>query len=164
VTARLLSSIHRTTSGERLFVCGLLHDIGHLIMYQSIPEECQEAILKSKRKGVPLYKIERDLFGFDYAKLGGGMMRQWGLPVSLWEPVQYHVEPQMAEEYPEETSLTHLSALFTGAIEDKENFNEGIWQADPATWDATKLTAEQCQTIQGDAEKQVNEIMNAFFG
>lgn len=165
VNARLLSSMCNIASAERLFVCGLLHDIGHLIMYQSIPEQCQQAMSESKESGTPLYKAERNLFGFDYAKLGGAMMRQWGLPKSLWEPAQYHVEPKMAEDYPLETSIVHIGSLLTRAGEGGNNFNEGVLQVDPAAWATTRLTAEQCLSLRlnEEAELQVNEIMVLIF-
>ena len=39
---------------DRLFVIGLLHDLGHLFMYLAIPEESQQAILNAKKNGATL--------------------------------------------------------------------------------------------------------------
>ncbi len=85
---------------ERVFVAGLLRDIGHLIMFQTVPAQIQQAMQHSRRQGVPLYKVERVLLGIDFAKVGGALMRQWNLPRSLWEPTEFHVEPALAQEFP----------------------------------------------------------------
>ena len=38
-------------------------------MYLAIPEESQQAILNAKKLERPLYQVERELLGFDSAKL-----------------------------------------------------------------------------------------------
>lgn len=129
-----------------------------------IPEQSQQAISESNESGKPLYKIERNLFGFDSAKIGGAMMRNWGLPQSLWEPIQYCVEPKMAEEYPLETAVVHIGSLLTRAGESEVDFDEGVFQVDPAAWDVTGLTAEQCLGLEKEADRQAEEIMGHLFG
>ena len=79
---------------EQIFIAGLLHDIGHLIMYQAIPNLSQQAILAARESNEPLYTVERDRIGFDYAETGAKLMQQWSLPESLRETTMFHVEPE----------------------------------------------------------------------
>ena len=163
VHARQLAIETNSTFSDRIFICGLLHDIGHLIMYESIPEQCQQAIKESSESGRSLHIIEHNLFGFDYSKIGGAMLRQWGLPQSLWEPVQYHVEPQLAENYPEETCMVHIASLLTRAGEGEGIFNEETLRVKLPAWEKTGLNSEQCLDIQEKSQEQVDEIMNLIF-
>ena len=59
VVARLLASRCGLFDSEQLFVTGLLSDIGHLVMYQQLPELSQQSIVRSREEGVALYKVER---------------------------------------------------------------------------------------------------------
>ena len=49
VMTKLLAQECEIAESDRLFVIGLLHDIGHLFMYLAIPEESQQAILKAEK-------------------------------------------------------------------------------------------------------------------
>ncbi|MBC8317793.1 MAG: HDOD domain-containing protein [Desulfobulbaceae bacterium] len=163
VNSQLLSSMSQPDYSERLFVCGLLHDVGHLIMYESIPEQCQQAIKESLESGMSLHKIEHNLFGFDYAQIGGAMMRHWGLPQSLWEPAQYHTDPEKAEQYLHETAIVHIGSLLTRAGDGEGTFDMGPLRVNPAAWEQTGLTCDQCLSIQDEGKDKVDEIMSLVF-
>ena len=116
VLSRQLASRCRLLDNERLFVAGLLRDIGHLPMYQSIPELSQEARQRAGTDERPLFRIERDLIGFDYAQVGGTLMQKWAMPRSLWEITRYHTEPAKTREFSLEISIMHIASAVTEAM------------------------------------------------
>ncbi|MDJ0806946.1 MAG: HDOD domain-containing protein [Gammaproteobacteria bacterium] len=149
--------------GERLFVAGLLRDIGHLIMFQSVPVQIQLAMEHSRNQGVPLFKVERVLLGIDYAKVGGSLMRQWNLPRSLWEPTEFHVEPLVAQEYPLLTALVHIAAIITDAVQDEQDFKPYLARVTTGVWQASGLTEEQCLDVPEKVDQQFSTVMNLIF-
>jgi HD-like signal output (HDOD) protein len=148
---------------DRLFVTGLLHDIGHLFMYITIPEESQQAVFKAKKLDRPLHQVERELFGFDYAGMGGHMMRRWDLPKSLQTIIWLHPEPARADQFAVETAVLHLSALMVRSDLEEGVFGEGEFAVDPTAWSATRLTAVQCLDLRRSASDQVDEVANSLF-
>jgi HD-like signal output (HDOD) protein len=56
-----------------------------------------------------LYLCERRLMGFDHAAVGVALARNWGLPRSLQECIEFHHEPERAEEYPLEVATVHIA-------------------------------------------------------
>lgn len=163
VTSRRLAALCSGCKKERLFVAGLLHDIGHLVMYQTIPELSQQAILKAEESGTPLYKIEQDIIGFDYARVGAELMQGWSLPESLRETTMFHVEPENAKKYPLETALVHLSSLLTKADNGGGVFNEGALTAAPPAWEITGLSPEDCTSLREKIVEETGEVMNIIF-
>ena len=147
---------------DRLFVMGLLHDIGHLFMYLSIPQESQQAILKAKKLERPLYQMERDLLGFDYATLGGYMMLQWDLPKSFQAITCFHPEPGRATQFAMETALLHLSALLVMSDLEAGVFGQGAFTIDPTVWPTTGLTEEQCLNSRQTAADAFGEVANSL--
>ena len=147
---------------DRLFVNGLLHDIGHLFMYIAIPEESQDTILKAKKMGRPLYQVERELLGFDYAKLGGYVMGKWDLPKSLQAITRFHPEPGKADQFESETALLHLASLLVQADLEDADFGAGAFLVDPAAWQLTGLTEEQCLQVQHTAAEQFGEVADSI--
>ena len=147
---------------DRLFVTGLLHDIGHLFMYIAIPEESQHAILNAKKLEQPLYQVERELLGFDYAKMGGYMMRQWDLPKSLQAITWFHPEPGKANQYESETALLHLASLLVQADLEAGAFATGAFLVDPAAWQLTGLTVEHCLNARQTAAEQFGAVAESI--
>jgi HD-like signal output (HDOD) protein len=147
---------------DRLFLTGLLHDIGHLFMYIAIPEESQHAILKANKLERPLYQVERKLLGFDYAKLGGYVMGKWDLPKSIQAITCFHPEPGKADQFASETALLHLASLLVQADLEDGAFGAGAFLVDPAAWQLTDLTEEQCLNARQTAAEQFNEVAESI--
>lgn len=136
---------------DRFIVIGLLHDIGHLFMYISIPQEARQAIFAAREQDKPLYLIERELLGFDYAKVGGYIMKEWNLPESLQTTTWLHPEPSRADKFELETSLLHLAYLLVHSELEDGSFGAGAYAIDPAALQLTGLTAERCLAVRETA-------------
>lgn len=111
--ARRASVLH----AERLFIAGLLHDIGHLVLFSQLPEaaaELNRAVLVHEEA---LCERERERLGWDHAELGGALLRFWRLPEELCLAVQYHHAPLEVAGAARETALVSLANSITHAIE-----------------------------------------------
>lgn len=91
----LTSSIHhhlygKTEETEIAFLCGLLHDIGRLVMFQLTPELIE--LIDSKEWNTPddLVDIETDNFGFDHSKLGYLATKKIHMPSMVCNIIRYH--------------------------------------------------------------------------
>jgi HD-like signal output (HDOD) protein len=158
-----LAAIAGGCSRDRLFVAGLLHDIGHLIMYQAIPDLSLHALLAAREQGRPLYEVERDLIGFDYSRAGGELLSYWSLPESLRETTMFHNEPGRAERYRRETALVHLGVLLTRSIGGEGEFNEGLLTADPSVWPLTGLSPQACAALSELIAEESDEVVGLIF-
>jgi len=117
VVARLLATECNVLHSERLFIAGLLHDIGMLIIYHKLPDEARQVIECFSRGTEEIYSIEQEVIGFDHAQIGGALMRWWRLPPSLQATAQYHHEPAKAEAFHLECAIVHIANSITNAAE-----------------------------------------------
>ena len=147
-----------SAESDRLSVTGLLHDIGHLFMYIAIPKESQRAILQAKKLQRPLYQVEREQLGFDYAKLGGYVMGQWDLPKSLQVITCFHPEPGEANQFASEAAMLHLASRLVQADLEAGAFGAGAFLVDPAAWQLTGLTEEHCLHARQTAAEQFGAV------
>jgi putative nucleotidyltransferase with HDIG domain len=115
IAARVLASHRREANVERFLVAGVLHDIGRLILYMKVPDQAKEALVRSKDKGELLYKIEREIFGFDHGEVGGALLRHWKLPPNLMDAVNFHHTPQKAKK-PSDPCIVHVADIMTNAM------------------------------------------------
>ena len=117
VIARLLAEQCHVLHSERLFVAGLLHDIGKLVIAQRLPIETQKVALQAESEGRSEFEVEQEILGFNHAEVGGELMRAWNMPETLFESVAYHHTPQHAEVGLMETCLIHIANIFTDEAE-----------------------------------------------
>lgn len=111
VAARELARHMELFDAERLFVEGLLSDIGHLVMYCRVPELTAMARVTSGRSARPLHEVEREVVGCDYAEVGAALVRAWQLPALFEEPIARQVEPSLAERQPVEACILHAAGV-----------------------------------------------------
>lgn len=163
VASRQLASLFDGCDKERMFVAGLLHDIGHLFMYQALPDLSQKVLIRAQKNKTPLYLVERDFFGFDYAWAGSKFMKEWSIPVSLCEMTKCHVEPENAKIFQLESILIHLGSLLTRADDDESVFNEDSLTVNPVAWDISNISPEDCLALTGKIEKETLELLDLFF-
>lgn len=141
VIARLLAEQCHVLHSERLFVAGLLHDIGKLIIAQRCPQETRMVGIAAKSKLIEEFKIEQDLFGFNHAEVGGELMKAWNMPETLFESVAYHHTPRRAEAGVMETCLIHMANIFTDEAEQGLDMKNDtlLQEIDPYAWQITGL-------------------------
>ncbi len=109
INARLLAKRCNVLHPERLFVAGLLHDVGSLILYHRAPQICKELLINAKGDEEALHQAEIEEFGFSHADIGALLLKLWHLPDSLQEAVACHHRAGMASENPREAAIIHLA-------------------------------------------------------
>jgi HD-like signal output (HDOD) protein len=115
IGARLMARRAGFIDAERLFVEGLLSDIGHLVMYAGAPGLALQAREQSADSGRPLDEVEREIVGCDYAEVGAALMAAWSLPLPFHEPIACQVDPTRARVHRPEASIVHLAAHLADA-------------------------------------------------
>ena len=155
LVARAIATRVNSTNRERLFVAGMLHKIGTLVLYKKTPELSRESISRAQFNGEVLYQAERDVFGFDHADVGGELIRQWKLPESLETAVEHHLFPSNHGDYSSDTAIIHLASLVTTALQ--ASSEEVIPKLDEAAWEQANCAAELIQSVIDEADTQLSE-------
>ena len=75
---------------EDAYTCGLLHDVGKLIMLDGLRDRFAEAVKLSRDEQLPLARAEERVFGFHHAHVGGVLADRWQLPPSVQAAVREH--------------------------------------------------------------------------
>lgn len=164
IIARSLGVYRREANVERLFVAGMLHDIGQVVLVAASPDTSRE-LLESQRDTGRFYReLEQEALGFDHADLGGGLLKKWKIPVSISEPVVCHHSPVSAEQFHLETALVHLADVISAAMEFGHGAEAGVPPFDEAAWEQLGLSVTMFGTILKNAEPQIAETFTILSG
>lgn len=105
----------RVLHPERLFIAGLLHDIGQLVLVTKLPETMQQILHTSATSQHQLSDIEIATLGFTHADVGGELLKQWNIPQILTQAVATH--HTLAEHCSYEAAILHIANATTHQIE-----------------------------------------------
>jgi HD-like signal output (HDOD) protein len=158
IIARILASYKNNTLTEVFFVGGLLHDIGRLILFMSIPEISKEALLKAKETGCMLHQAENDLIGFDHSKMGGILLKEWKLPMTLENMVRFH-HIKTESQIQLDTAVAHIADIMANALEIGNSGEHSVPSLVPKAWAEIGLSAGIITATVDQAKHHIDETM-----
>jgi len=83
---------------DHLFVVGLLHDIGKVVLIEFFRETFVQALEEAQRPETALLHVaERDLFGFDHGEVGAMLLTRWKIPPVIAGPIGVHHDKDFPE-------------------------------------------------------------------
>jgi len=161
VAAELLSNLIQQ-NGENIFVTSLLQDIGVLIMFLCKGDEYSGLLEERMTTGVTLRVLEEKKYGFNHQQLGATLLRSWGLPAAIAEPIRYHHDPSDApKEYQQTAGIlriaNQLSAIYTEA-----NSAEKVRLVQADIRSHFGLGDEQIRTLVDDVATRSIEFLESF--
>ncbi|WP_153161230.1 HDOD domain-containing protein [Zoogloea sp. 1C4] len=78
---------------ESLFIAGLLHDIGRLVMLSANPEGFARVIQIATERDCHLVDVEAEIFGCDHTAVGAAIAQHWNFPAEIVEALAFHHNP-----------------------------------------------------------------------
>ncbi len=83
VTARILADYRPEVDNDVLYISGLLHDIGKVILVVSSPHEYGNYLLHSDKASDQILDKEMGLFGCDHQIIGERLLDRWKIPKEI---------------------------------------------------------------------------------
>jgi putative nucleotidyltransferase with HDIG domain len=74
-------------------IAGLLHDLGKLVLANSLPAFYLESMKVAAAEKLPLWQAEQKVIGASHAEIGAYLLALWGLPQRVVEAVAWHHRP-----------------------------------------------------------------------
>lgn len=75
------------------FVCGLLHDVGKLILEECFPENTERIKKYVSEHGVSWLQAEQNIMGVDHPTVGKWLAEKWNLPEIFVQAIWLHHQP-----------------------------------------------------------------------
>lgn len=96
---------------EKLYLAGLLHDIGILVNSLLLPDDFQRVLDTARTSETPLCEVEQEVLGFTHCDSGRVLADIWKLPLDLAGTIEFHHCPSAGATDIEMTSVVYLADL-----------------------------------------------------
>jgi len=141
-----------------LFVGGLLHDIGLLVLKHHFSDEYEQVMMVCEAGETNLYETELEMLGTSHAEIGAELARNWNIPESVVSMIAWHHDPEKAPD-------AHLRLSQTVNIADFICNNQGlgfsgevnIRKFSNTAWFALGLKIEDVEEMLGEVKEKAKE-------
>ena len=163
VLAQILASHKNAGIIEKIFVAGILHDMGRLVLFRHLPFTMARLMKTAAERKIPLAEAEREELGFDHAELGGCLVEKWCFPRSLSQLVKnHHNTAEGMNSFP--AAILSTADVLAGAI---RLGNGGSWHVRPlpeGVWNILDMAPSSLEMVVRQAIRQTTEIYSLFRG
>jgi hypothetical protein len=88
--------VHLSLRAEELFTAGVLHDIGKLMLIETLGDDYGQLIDGCDDRMDTMFSLERERYGYDHGVLAAHVLKQWNIPDPIPKIVAWHHEPSRA--------------------------------------------------------------------
>jgi len=97
VVAKMLAKFFRYRISGKVFVAGLIHDIGKIVMCYYAQDIFKIVMEKVEELDISFYEAEKRTIKLTHAEVGAWLARWWNLPQDIEETIGFHHRPDLAK-------------------------------------------------------------------
>jgi putative nucleotidyltransferase with HDIG domain len=163
IISRIIAANKNLPQTEQLFVCGLLHDIGRLVIYQYFPDQAKTLLNLATTSDKLLYQLENSCLGGKHTLIGKYLLKTWKLPFELENNVFHHHNPSAAH-HPVKATIVHLADIMVNALGLGSSGERFVPPLDYKAWDNLGLSPSSFETTIRHATHQLASLETFFQG
>ncbi|HOT75510.1 MAG TPA: HDOD domain-containing protein [Candidatus Wallbacteria bacterium] len=154
---KLLAKKLRYKNPEEAFICGLLHDIGKIILDQYFHEEFNAVIKLAKDENLLFVNAEKRLNDMDHPEIGRIVAKKWGLPSTIIDCITSHHNPAACENNQLVVALVHASDVFCKIQKIGNSGDTLVPQLQKTAWDQLKLQPTDLTKLYEELHEEVKK-------
>jgi HD-like signal output (HDOD) protein len=164
IAGRLIAMERRLPKPDRLFVSGLLHDIGRLVLFLQAPKYAQKVFELYKQEKILLREAEVRVLGYDHQNLAEALLKSWKYPPSLVLAVGNHHDPSACEAARVEAAVVHLSDHLVNAMRVGSSGEHFVPPLNPQAWTTLGMKTDSLEMIVRGIDEQFDAVQEMFLG
>lgn len=159
--ARILAALNNMAQTEQLFVSGLLHDIGKLIVYKYYPGHANACMCMAASSGTSVFQSEKKIIGINHPQVAKLLLKKWNLPPDLKNTIVYHHAPSQAQ-HPQKAAIVHLADIITHGLGIGSSGERSIPCFDNKAIDTIAISTHTIQMVIRQAVHQLGPMDTIF--
>lgn len=157
-TCSLIAGHLQMDDPEEISTAGLLHDLGKVVLRQSMEDEFDRVVQWVEQKDVLFVEAERALVGAHHGELAGWLLEKWALPERLVQPIVSHHDFDPRGDYARITAVLHLADILCRAEAFGSGGDRKIPRLLPAALALLEMTGDDVVDIMNQMNEELRDI------
>ncbi len=123
VVSRMIARITANIDAESLFTCGIVHDLGRVLLCAYLPEDFKCILGIKDREKCSMLEAE-EKYGFKHTLVGRWLAEKWQLPEDIVEAIYCHHHPYKSKVFLPVAGIVKLADILVhrvGVAEEPDN-------------------------------------------
>lgn len=127
---------------EHMFIVGLLHDVGKILLLHFFAEQFEQALtLTGQKQNQPLYMSERQVIGLDHGQVGAMLLKRWKFPRQVVAPILgHHLHSGAPPDLSRDVSLIRVANALAQQVEVGLDGNQTPLPVEPSDLETLGIT------------------------
>lgn len=162
IVSRQIALMLLLTNSEGYFVTGLVHDIGKLVMYLTLPNESITLLNELKNANCDIDNIESQVFGFTHDDVGVALLSTWQFPESSIESIRAHTSLEGPEPFLKDAALLHLANNIANNLQAPISRDDDTL-LNPRAAEMLQLTPDMIEAVYEESYSHLDELLEIFY-
>ena len=138
------------------FVCGLLHDIGRLVLVTRFPEQYSMVMKRCEENDCYVLEAERAVLKVDHASVGRALAEYWKFPVIMQKAIANHHQPER-EDMGDIPAVVHVAEAMAHALDLSQDEDDLVPVLSEEAWNSLGLDGAVFRKVCRDTESEFEE-------
>lgn len=162
ITSRIIGKMLMPQKAEELYLAGLMHDIGMLVLDRFLPTDLDVALYTAQNRKIPLHMAEKLILEYDHAQVGGLLAERWGLSKVISNAIKHHHSVENDHETQLTTSIVAIANNLTHKAGISNQESVATDTLDQFALQILNITEEQLDVISQVMVQEVAKAQAAF--
>lgn len=141
---------------DHAFVCGLLHDIGRLVLVSRFPDQYDAAMKYRDENDCYVIEAERAVLGTDHPAVGRALADYWKFPLVMQKAIANHHNPQR-DDLRDIPAIVHVADAAAHALDMSQDDDDLVPVVSDEAWKSLGLAASDFRSVFCESEAEFED-------
>ncbi|MGM0419211.1 MAG: HDOD domain-containing protein, partial [Thermodesulfobacteriota bacterium] len=141
-----------------IFLAGILHDIGRLVLIKEIPNEINSVIKYAWNKNLFITEAEQAILGFTHSDIGEKICIKWNLPLIISDIAGNHHNPDESQ-MPFQCSIVHLGEIIVNGLNRGASGEKLVIPVNEYAWNLLDISENAIPVIIEEFNTEINTTL-----
>ncbi len=163
IMARNLATHVQGVNSERVFIGGLLHDMGRLIFLNHFPGVSGAAMAQAGKLNLSLHQVEPRFFEMGHAEFGSQLAEVWNFSPAICALIRdHHLNFKAAPD--KEVAMVYFSNWLVTALGIGFSGETILPKLNTKAWAAMEISPSTLVPVIRQVDRQITEAVRFFYG
>ena len=164
IGAKLIAKHIKYKEEEKIFIAGLLHDIGKQLLGPHILDYIDKIKKKAIAEKISFDIAETKILGFNHGDAGGEVAKLWKLPEFIYHTMKHHHNPSVCKKNNIIVEIVHMSDILAYSLKTGHGSDGEYYRPINRFFNKHNIDKEYQKKLLIDIAKQQESLLNSIIG